>query len=192
LFCKIGHLVVIVSVGKGLDQPACQEGWKMYREKRRIVMPMWSIYMCAHVSYSVVMLFTCTLARSHPDSRKALGVKPDPLRQTARYWAEHSNKMHAQRQRPGRDFVWSWTKAMKDIFTRCSKKIAVQVCIVIIVCSFSCNIICFHNMLSIHYVWGNWFIILIGVYFLRLKINHDSHEFILESSTVANSNARLE
>jgi hypothetical protein len=30
--------------------------------------------------------------------------------------------------------------------------------------------------------------ILIGVYFRRLKINHDSHEFILESGTVANKN----
>jgi hypothetical protein len=28
--------------------------------------------------------------------------------------------------------------------------------------------------------------ILIGVYFRRLKENHDSHEFILESRTVAN------
>jgi hypothetical protein len=30
--------------------------------------------------------------------------------------------------------------------------------------------------------------ILIDVFFYRLKINHDSHEFILESGTVANSN----
>jgi hypothetical protein len=34
---------------------------------------------------------------------------------------------------------------------------------------------------------GNWYIILNGVYFRRLKINHDSHEFILESGTVANN-----
>ncbi len=95
--------------------------------------------MCAHVSYSVVMLFTCTLARSNPDSRKALGVKPNPLRQTASkilYWAEHGNKMHAERERPERGSVQAWIEAMKDVFARCSKKIAVQVCIVIIVCSF--------------------------------------------------------
>jgi hypothetical protein len=30
--------------------------------------------------------------------------------------------------------------------------------------------------------------ILINVYFRRLKINHDSREFILQSSTVANKN----
>jgi hypothetical protein len=33
--------------------------------------------------------------------------------------------------------------------------------------------------------------ILIGVYFRRLKINHDSHEFILESGTVANNTYAL-
>jgi hypothetical protein len=31
------------------------------------------------------------------------------------------------------------------------------------------------------------FVILIDVYFRRLKINHDSYEFILEFSTVANN-----
>jgi hypothetical protein len=48
------------------------------------------------------------------------------------------------------------------------------------------NVMCSCNMLAIPYVQGNWFIILIGVYFRRLKINHDSHEFILESGTIAN------
>ncbi len=43
-------------------------------------------------------------------------------------------------------------EAMKDILARCSTKMAVQVCIVIIVCSFSCNIVCFHKMLAIPYV----------------------------------------
>ncbi len=60
----------LVSDRKGLNQPACQEEWKKCRGKRRIVMPMWCIYMCAHMSCSVVMLFSCTLVRSHPDSRK--------------------------------------------------------------------------------------------------------------------------
>ncbi len=35
-----------------------------------------------------------------------------------------------------------------------------------------------------------WFMILIGVYFRRLKINHDSHDFILESGTVANTDSQ--
>jgi hypothetical protein len=33
--------------------------------------------------------------------------------------------------------------------------------------------------------------ILIVVYFHRLKINHESHKFILESGTVANSIGRI-
>ncbi len=77
----------------------------MYKEEKDSNVDVMYIYMCAHVLYSVVMLFTCTLARSHPDSRKALGVKPDPLRQTARYWAEQGNKMHAQGERPERGSV---------------------------------------------------------------------------------------
>ncbi len=40
---------------------------------------------------------------------------------------------------------------------------------VIITCSFSCNVMCSCNMLAIPYVQGNWFIILIGVYFLQVK-----------------------
>jgi hypothetical protein len=44
-------------------------------------------------------------------------------------------------------------------------------------CSFNC-----HSPIQ-----GIWFAILIDVYLRRLKINHDTHEFILESGTVANS-----
>jgi hypothetical protein len=36
-------------------------------------------------------------------------------------------------------------------------------------------------------VSANWITILTDVYFHRLKINHDSHEFILESGTIANT-----
>jgi hypothetical protein len=49
----------------------------------------------------------------------------------------------------------------------------------------------FFNMLPVYYhdylVSSNWIAILTDVYFYRLKINHDSHEFILESGTVVNS-----
>jgi hypothetical protein len=76
-----------VSDRKGRDQPSCQEEWKMCRKKRRIVMPMWCIYMFAHILCSIVVLFTCSLVRSHPDSRKALGVKPDPLYSKMLGWA---------------------------------------------------------------------------------------------------------
>jgi hypothetical protein len=70
------------------------------------------------------MLFTSTLVRNHPDSRKALGVKPDLLEKIAREWVGHLNKMHAQRKRSERDSVQAWNEAMKDIFGRCSKEMA--------------------------------------------------------------------
>jgi hypothetical protein len=41
--------------------------------------------------------------------------------------------MHAQRERPERNSVQAWNKARKGVSARCFKKIAVQVCIVIIV-----------------------------------------------------------
>jgi hypothetical protein len=51
------------------------------------------IHVC-HVSCRVVVMFTCTLVRSHPDS--ALGVKLEPSQKTARDRAGHGNKIHAR------------------------------------------------------------------------------------------------
>ncbi len=61
---------VVVADAMDWGQLACQEGWKMCKKRRRIVMLMWCIYMWAHMSCSVVVMFTCTLVRSHPDSRR--------------------------------------------------------------------------------------------------------------------------
>jgi hypothetical protein len=41
--------------------------------------------------------------------------------------------MHAQRERPYRDSVQAWNEAMKEVFARCFKKMAVEVCTAIIV-----------------------------------------------------------
>ncbi len=71
--------ILLVSDGKGLDQPACQEEWKKCRRKRRIVMRMWCIYMCAHMSCSSIMLFTCTLVRSPPDSMEGIRCETRPV-----------------------------------------------------------------------------------------------------------------
>jgi hypothetical protein len=75
---------------------------------------------------------------------------------------------------------------MKDIFARCFKKTAVQVCTVII-CNCCLVMSCIHVSCYYSCIQRYCFIILIGVYFCRFKINHESHEFILESDTVANS-----
>ncbi len=78
---------------------------------------------------------------------------------------------------------------MKDIFARCFKKTPVQVCTVII-CScrlaMSCvhvSCYCFlHLGMLIHNT--DWCLFLV---FRRLKINHESHEFILQSGTIVNN-----
>ncbi len=94
--------------------------------------------------------------------------------------------MHAHRERLEWGWVWAWNEAMKDVFARCLKKIAVQVCIVIIghpcLLSLCIHISCFYSCMQ-----GIWFVMLIGVYFRKLKINYDTHDFILESGTIANS-----
>ncbi len=53
-------------------QLACQEEWKMCRKEKWIEQcntNVMYIHVC-HVLYSVVVMFTCTLVRSHPDSRR--------------------------------------------------------------------------------------------------------------------------
>jgi hypothetical protein len=67
------------------------------------------------------------------------------------------------------------------------QKTAVQVCTVIVICLTSCNVMYPHNVLQFP-TSGNlirdtdW-----CLFFRRLKINHDSNEFIFESGTVANT-----
>jgi hypothetical protein len=76
---------------------------------------------------------------------------------------------------------------MKDVFVRCFKKTAVQVCTVII-CSCRLVMSCIHVLC--HYFLRSGILIHNNdkcLFFRRLKINHESHEFILESGTVANT-----
>jgi hypothetical protein len=61
----------------------------------------------------------------------------------------------------------NWNEAMKDVFAKCFKKTAVQVC---------AEIICICHLVKV-----------LVFIFRRLKINHDSHEFNLESGTVSNN-----
>jgi hypothetical protein len=79
------------------------------------------------------------------DSSKALGVKLD----TVRFWTEHGNKMHAQRERPERGSVQAWIEAMKDVFVlqenSCSSMYS-NYC-VLISCNIVCYIICLHFLL---------------------------------------------
>ncbi len=72
--------------------------------------------------------------------------------------------------------VYGQTGTMKDVLARCLKKTNVQVCTLPNVYMY-CSVMQ-HSCACI----------MTGVFFCRLKINHEPHEFILDSGTVANNN----
>ncbi len=71
----------------------------------------------------------------------------EPLSETVRYRVGHGNKIHAHKGRPEWGSVYARNEAMKDIFARCLKKTAVQVCTLITMhyCHVSTCIICLIN-----------------------------------------------
>jgi hypothetical protein len=90
------------------------------------------IHVC-HVSCNVVAMFTCTLVRSHPDSRRHWGKT-----WTVAINSMRGNVMHAHWLRSEWGSVYARNEAIKDVFARCFKKTAVQVCTVIIMHLSSC------------------------------------------------------
>jgi hypothetical protein len=59
--------------------------------------------------------------------------------------------MYAHRERPEWGSVQAWNEAMKDVFARCFKKIAVQECTVIIICGhhvMSCIVFSYYAAIS--------------------------------------------
>jgi hypothetical protein len=136
-----------------------------------------------HVSCNIVVMFTCTLVRSHPDSRRrwaetwTAAIKSKipgwAWQQDACLWGE-----------PEWGSVNALNEAMKDVFARCPEKTAVLVCIIImclVVVSFNIYISYHHPCIRETNTWY-WLLFI----FRRLKINHDVHEFILDSGTIAN------
>jgi hypothetical protein len=98
------------------------------------------------MSCSVVMLFICTLVRSHPNSRKTLGVKPDRDKQqdtglgiATRCMLREGGQKETQ-SKPGTR--QRRTYSIREVLQEdgCSSMYSNYVC------SFMCNIICFHNM----------------------------------------------
>jgi hypothetical protein len=134
------------------------------------------------VSYIVVVMFTCTLVRSHPESRR-LRVKLEPLSLTAinsLHQVGCGNKMHARKKGPEPGSVYTQSEAMKDVFARCHKKTDVQVCTLTIVyyCLVTVNIRAIATVLtppsddqqfSSLCMYKSVTVILIGVYFSQAK-----------------------
>jgi hypothetical protein len=76
--------MINVTDGGNGGQPACPEKWKRCRKKKRRQnmnsnINVIYIHVC-FVSCNVVVMFACTLMRSHPDSRRHFGVKLEPYR----------------------------------------------------------------------------------------------------------------
>ncbi len=142
-----------------------------------------------NVPCSVAMLFTCTLVRSHPVSNNE-GVKWETwsvgtnsktlggLEQTRNTLGKQNR--HEAQFKPGSR---PWRTHLRGAPRRKPFKY-VQNCN----CMFSCmigNALSFCNMFFVHIMieLQCWLMLI----FCRLKINHVSHYFILEFSTVANN-----
>jgi hypothetical protein len=108
-------------------------------------------------------------------------------------WARVNKNILGERE-PARGSAYPWIKAMKDVFARCSKKTAVQVCPKPYYVTARMKETCHEFFQCVTFVLLRLSCILelstilTVAYFHRLKINHDSHEFILESGTIANTN----
>jgi hypothetical protein len=73
---KVREHMNIVADGVIWAQPACPGKWKMCKEEERVNSNTDLMYIHVfQVSCRVVVMFTCTLVRSHPDS----SVKLEPL-----------------------------------------------------------------------------------------------------------------
>ncbi len=91
---------------------------------------MWCRYVCVSVYIwcSAVMLFTCTLVLSCPAGKEGWAWNMSRCsKQQDTGWAKNKQEEYSWR-RPVRVSVQTWIEAMKDIFARCSKKMALQVC----------------------------------------------------------------
>jgi hypothetical protein len=68
-------ILIILSVMEGASggQPACPGKWKKCRKKRMNSNTSLMYIDVCHVSCNIGVMFTCTLVRSHPDSRRHWG-----------------------------------------------------------------------------------------------------------------------
>jgi hypothetical protein len=94
--------------------------------------------------------------------------------------------VHAHKERPEWGSVYARNKAMKDVFVRLLKKTAVHVCTLNIMhCHLVSTSITFYAAIPASREFLS--AMLTGVYFRKLKINYDIHEFILDPGTIMNT-----
>jgi hypothetical protein len=143
---------------------------------------------------SAVVMFSCTLVLSRQSARKGLSAKYDLLEQTARYWVGQSKQEYIWGKRTCKRHSLTLGRGHEGCFREVlqeDSRSSMYRTIIVWLPAWKILAVNFSNMLHACYydylVSSNWIEILTDVYFHRLKINHDSHEFILESGTVANS-----
>jgi hypothetical protein len=88
-----------------------------------------------------VVIFTCTLARSHPESKRRW-VKLEPLSLKAInsiLWTSVTTRRMLARMGAGPSSVYTQKGTMKDVLARCLKKTDVQVCTLTSVYILFCN-----------------------------------------------------
>ncbi len=96
---------------------------------------------CVLCTVYYIVMFTCTLARSHPES-KGRWVKLEPLSLTAInsiLWTSVATRCVPARMGAGPSSVYIQKGTMKDVLARCLKKTDVQECTLISVYILFCN-----------------------------------------------------
>ncbi len=180
---EIKHLLLYQTGRVCTSQPAKKSGRSGRRKK--IVIPMWCTHMCLCVFCSIVMLFTCTLVRSHPDSMEGIRGETRSIEINSKIldwtWQQDACLEREARRKLSLSLEWGHEGHIREVLQEdgCSSMYKSWLCgltCIISVCSLS---------MPYNYLRPNWFTLLTTVIFRRLKINYDSHEFILE--TVVNN-----
>jgi hypothetical protein len=97
-------------------------------------------WMCVCIIHYNVM-FTCTLLRSHPESKKTLGETWAAVMKAINsiLWTSVASRCLLTRMGAGPGSVCGQKGTMKDVFARCLKRAVVQVCTLTSVYILFCN-----------------------------------------------------
>jgi hypothetical protein len=97
-------------------------------------------WMCACIIHCNVM-FTCTLLRSYPESKKMLGETWATIIKAINsiFWTSVASRCSLTGMGAGPGSVCGHKGTMKDVFARCLKRADVQVCLLTNVYVLFCN-----------------------------------------------------
>jgi hypothetical protein len=137
---------------------------------------------------SVVTLLTCTLVRSHPDSKEGDRCETRSIEINSKIldwaWQQDACSEREARRKLNLSLERGHEGCIREVLQEdgCSSIYKSWLCVLTCIISVSSLSMPYNYLLP-----GNLFTLLTAVYFSQVKINHDSHEFILESGNVMNS-----